>query len=138
MTTRPSLTHWPVLALCCAGLLSATALAQPPIAEMPKQMQLDRASQQRLQDLQDPPVAPATDEAGVREQINRRQQIEQRMLQERQRREILMRRQRSRTSPDPASRQRLDAINRHRQFQYQQQQQLNRFRIEQGQPLPGR
>jgi hypothetical protein len=142
MTTRSSPTDWPMLVLCCAGLLSATALAQPPIAEMPKQMQLDRASRHQLQDLQgppaNPPVAPATGEARVREQLNRRQQVEQQMLQERQRREILMRRQRSGISPDPAWRQRLDAINRHRQFQRQQQQQLNRFRIEQGLPRPGR
>ena len=142
MTTTPILAPGPA-ALACACLLAAWPLqAQPPVAEMPKQMQLDRSSRQQLDAMQgppaNPPAAPATDEARLREQLDRRQQVEQQMLQERQRRELLMRRQRSTTSPDPAWRQRLDAINRHRQFQRQQQRQLNRFQLEQQMLRPSR
>lgn len=90
-------------ALMCGALLSAPLVkADPPIASLPQQMQLDRANQQRLRDIQQ---SPATEEEvsepvpySVQRQRDRQQQSEQRVLQESQRRELLLLNRRARTA----------------------------------------
>jgi hypothetical protein len=95
---------------------------------MAQQMQLDQASQQRLQDIQ---AAPGGSEAGSR-QRDRQQQLEQQALQERQRREVLMLNQRARIAPARGLPHRVQAIEQQQRFRRQQQNQLNRFSTQQG------
>mgnify|MGYP001828773799 FL=1 len=122
-------------ALKCAALLSASPeKADPPIASLPQQMQLKRANQERLRDIQQ---SPATEEEvsepvpySVRRQRDRQQQSEQRVLQESQRRELLLLNRRARAAGPPYGPSRLDGIGRQRQFQLEQQHQLNRFRMQ--------
>jgi hypothetical protein len=122
-------------ALACAALLSAPAVkADPPIASLPQHMQLNRENQQRLRDIQE---SSAMEEEvlepvpySMQRQRDRQQQIEQRLLQEGQRRELLLLNRRARTAVPPHRPSRLDGIGRQRQFQLEQQHQLNRFRIQ--------
>jgi hypothetical protein len=99
-------------------------------------LQLNRESQQQLREVQRPPPFPLGKPAGSGEsdskQLDRQQQIEQRSLQERQRRDLLWLRDRARRTEGPDAGQRLEAIHQQRQFRLQQQQQLNRFRIQKG------
>lgn len=80
---------------------------------------------------------PATEEEvsdpvpySVQRQRDRQQQSEQRVLQESQRRELLLLNRRARTAQPPYRPSRLDGIGRQRQFQLEQQHQLNRFRMQ--------
>ncbi len=122
-------------ALMCGALLSAPPVsADPPIASLPQLMQLNRANQETLRDIQQ---SPATEEEtfepvpyAVRRQRDRQQQSEQRVLQEGQRRELLLLNRRARTAEPPRGPSRLDGIGRQRQFQLEQQYQLNRFRLQ--------
>jgi len=119
----------------CGALLSAPLVkADPPIASLPQLMQLNRANQERLRDIQQ---SPATEEQvsepvpySVQRQRDRQQQSEQRVLQESQRRELLLLNRRARTAEPPYGPSRLDGIGRQRQFQLEQQHQLNRFRMQ--------
>ena len=114
--------------------LAFPAYAGDPVGEMPQLMQLNRASQQELQRIQSPEGPPgkaATPERPWRERsLDRGQQLQQRELQEGQRRELLLERQRAKTSNKPAAQRRLDAIGRQRKYRGQQQNQLNRFRTQ--------
>jgi hypothetical protein len=122
-------------ALMCGALLSASPVkADPPIASLPQLMQLNRANQERLRDIRQ---SPATEEEvsepvpySVRRQRDRQQQSEQRVLQESQRRELLLLNRRARAAGPPYGPSRLDGIGRQRQFQLEQQHQLNRFRMQ--------
>lgn len=119
----------------CGALLSAPLVkADPPIASLPQLMQLNRANQERLRDIQQ---SPATEEEvsepvpySVQRQRDRQQQSEQRVLQESQRRELLLLNRRARTAEPRYGPSRLDGIGRQRQFQLEQQHQLNRFRMQ--------
>lgn len=122
-------------ALVCGALLYTPPVsADPPIANLPQHMQLNRANQERLRDIQQ---SPATEEEvsepvpySVQRQRDRQQQSEQRVLQESQRRELLLLNRRARTAEPPYGPSRLDGIGRQRQFQLEQQHQLNRFRMQ--------
>ena len=104
-------------------------------AEIPQQLQLNRASQQELREIQavpGPPQPPISTERPWRKRsLDREQQLQQGTLQEHQRREVLMQKQRAKTTNRAPSRQRLDAIDRQQQHRSRQQQQLNRFRTQQ-------
>ncbi len=126
-----------LLALSLLWLSSSLAAAgEPAVAEMPQLMQLNRASQQQLRSIQG--------NAGVPEQawppgsqvqsgsVDRHQITEQQRLQEAQRRTLIMHRQRARTTPASGSSERLGAIERQGRFRLQQQNQLHRFRLQQG------
>jgi hypothetical protein len=106
--------------------------ADEAAAGMSQLMQLNRSSQQQLKTIQDSPdrVDAAQREPGA-DQLDRQQVVEQQMLQERQRRELLMRNQRARTGEDSGLPQGGQALQQ-QQFRRQQQNQLNRFRIQQG------
>ena len=116
-------------------LLSAAVPGDEAPGAMPQLMQLNRASQQELADIQDraarPEAAPSTRPAEA-ERLNRRQHTEQTLLQEDQRREVLMQKQRARVAPAGGRPHRLRAIDRQSRFRLQQQHQLNRFRGQQG------
>lgn len=120
-------------------LLSMPIYGGEPVGEMPQQMQLNRASQQELRNIQTAPEAANPAPPASRpwwqpgpESRDRQQQSEQRTMQEGQRREVLLQNQRAKAVNEPSSTRRLDAIGRQRQFRHQQQNQLNRFRIQQG------
>jgi len=119
-------------------LLVSLALTIPvcgaePAGEMPQQTQLNRASQQSLERIQSDAGADAQADKPWREKsLDRRQRSEQLGLQESQRREVLMQNQRARSVNTPGSKRRLDAIGRQGQHRIQQQNQLNRFRIQRG------
>lgn len=106
--------------------------ADEAAAGMSELMQLNRSSQQQLKTIQDSPgrVDAAQREPGA-DQLDRQQVVEQQMLQERQRRELLMQNQRARTGDDSGLPQGGQALQQ-QQFRRQQQNQLNRFRIQQG------
>ena len=108
-------------------LVSTSALCEQTGTELPQLMQLNRSSQQELRNIQ------GTPEKGDPQvnQLNRRQTTEQQVLQENQRREVLMHKQRAKVAPATGRPQRLQAIDRQSQFRVQQQNQLNRFRIQQ-------
>jgi len=108
-------------------LLSPPALCAEAAGEMPQLQQLNRASQQELRNIQEPP-----DQNPQVEQLNRVQNTEQQVLQESQRREVLMQKQRAKVAPATGRPHRLQAIDRQTRFRLQQQNQLNRFRIQQG------
>ena len=124
---------------CCLIALAIPAYAGEPVGEMPQLMQLNRASQQELQRIQSSEGRDATAVSPERpwrkKSLDRSQQLEQRGLQEDQRRELLMEKQRAKASNKPGSQRRLDAIGRQRKFRAQQQNQLKRFR---GQRRSGR
>jgi len=115
-------------------VLSMPAFGEDAPGSMPQLIQLNRASQQELRDIQNPPELPGTAQPPPREphteQLHRRQDTEQQALQESQRREVLMRKQRAKVAPSAGTPYRLDAINSQRQYRMQQQNQLNRFRIQ--------
>ena len=118
------------------GLVSsAPAICEDAVAEMPQLQQLNRASQQQLRDIQDASEQPGALKPLVKdpqlEQLNRKQNTEQQVLQEGQRREVLMQGQRAKVAPSPGRPYRLQAIDRQSQFRLQQQYQLNRFRTQQ-------
>jgi hypothetical protein len=124
---KPSRT-WLVLAM----LLIAPTCAAEAAGEMSQLMQLNQASEQALWWMQQPPTplppTPTTAQQHYARELQRQQQVELRQLQEGQRRELLLRRQRATISGTPEAQRRLDAIHRQRQFQLQQGYQLNRFR----------
>jgi len=122
--------------LLLAMLFAVCGYAAEPVGEMSQLMQLNQASEQELWWMQRPatpiPALPTTAEQHYARELQRQQRLEQRQLQESQRREVLLQRHRAPISGIPEARQRLDAINRQRQFQLQQQNQLNRFRTQPG------
>lgn len=119
-------------AICIAALLIAPPSLAEPIGDMSQLMQLNQSSQEALWWMQAPrrqvPGDQSLDQRHAHERLYRQQQMEQQLLQEGQRRELLLRNERARITGVPDSRQRLDAIHRQRQFQQQQWHQLNGFR----------
>lgn len=117
-------------------LLVMRSVADPLPGSTSQLLQLNRESQQQLREVQRPPPFPLGKPARSGEpdpkQLDRQQQIEQRSLQERQRRDLLLLQNRARRTDGPDAAQRLKAIDQQRQFRLQQQQQLNRFRTQQG------
>jgi hypothetical protein len=113
-------------------LPAVSAHADEAAASMSQLMQLNRSSQQQLKTLQDATggVDAGQQEAGA-EQRDRQQVVEQQVLQERQRRELLMQNQRARTEGESGLPQGARALQQ-QQFRRQQQNQLNRFRTQQG------
>ena len=110
--------------------------ADPLPGSTPQLLQLNRESQQQLREVQRPAPFPLGKPSGSGasdpKQLDRQQQIEQRSLQERQRRDLLLLQNRARRTEGPDAGQRLKAIDQQRQFRLQQQQQLNRFRTQRG------
>jgi len=125
------------IALLCLAIC-VPAVAEETVVNMPQQMQLNRASQQELREIQsapgpgEPVLPPSRPWRSGSDSLDRRQQAAQGALQESQRREVLMDKQRAKTAPGNGYPRRLDAINQKRQFRLQQQNQLNRFRVQQG------
>jgi Na+-translocating ferredoxin:NAD+ oxidoreductase RnfC subunit len=99
-------------------------------------MQLNRASQQELRNIQGQPFGTGKAESGQQQsatrQLNRQQDLEQQALQERQRKDLLMQNARARTTKSPGLAPSLQAIQRQQQYRHQQRGQLNRFRVQQG------
>ena len=128
--------HW----LCLGLAFCVPAFSEETVVNMPQLMQLNRASQQELRDIQSAPrpsdeaLSPSRPwRSGSRSRsLDRQQQVEQGTLQEGQRREVLMENQRAKTVPSTGFPRRLEAINQQRQYRLQQQNQLNRFRAQQG------
>jgi len=124
-----------LIALLCSLASADAALAAEAVGDMIQLQRLNRESQQALQQIQQSP--PDTDDGEspsqniFRRNLDRHQQANQHALQERQRRQVLMQRQRNRIGQDPPWRQRMNAINRQWQYQLQQQHQLNRFQMQQ-------
>lgn len=123
-----------VATFCLYLLASLPAHGEQGVAEMPQLQQLNRTSQQQLRDLQGnagvpEKTWPPSQQAQSRS-LNRHQISEQQQLQETQRRNLIMEKQRARTAPAGRS-ERLNAIDRQSRFRVQQQNQLNRFRIQQ-------
>ena len=121
-------------ATICAGLLtSCSAWGSPPPGNLSQLEQLNRANEAALGYLQRPSVHPHAGRGRAdmqHRQLDRRQQAEQRWLQERQRRELIMLNERARTQSAPGTPYSLRAIDLQRRFQLQQQQQLDRFRLQ--------
>lgn len=124
-----------------AGVLCAMVMpvgAEPPPADIAAKDGADEANRRELREIHDPRghlwSMPTPDEYHARELEYRRHAQQQRQLQETQRHELLMLNQRARTAPPnvPGWRLRLDAINRQRQMQMDQLQQLQRFRAQPG------
>lgn len=119
-------------AFLISTVLTLPVHAVEPVDGMPQLMELNRASQQELQRIQQPPVDPQTGQASAvdpaTERLYRQQRLDQQWLQENQRRDLLLRNQRARVTGVPESRRRLDAINQQRQYQREQQNQLDWFR----------
>jgi len=117
-------------------LLATSAGIGQPAADMSQLRQLNRAGEQELRNLQQPPGYPvpalSRDQQLMRQRLNVQQNTEQQMLQERQRRELLLLNHRAGMPVAPGWQLRLEAINRQRQFWLQQQNQMNRFRGQQG------
>jgi hypothetical protein len=128
--------HFALRTLFLGLLLSPPALCAEGAGEMPQLQQLNRASQQELRSIQEPADQAETveplDQNPRAEQLNRMQNREQQVLQESQRREVLMQKQRAKVAPATGRPHRLQAIDRQTRFRLQQQNQLNRFRIQQG------
>lgn len=114
-----------------ATLLALAPCGAEPVPGLSQQMQLDRTSEQELWWLQRPPggqpTAPSLDQRHTEERVHRRQRLEQELLQEQQRRQLLWQDQRSRVWNVPPWQQRLNTIRQQRQFQLEQRRQLNRF-----------
>lgn len=126
----------PIVATFCLFLLaSLPAHGEQGVAEMPQLQQLNRASQQQLRGIQGnngvPEKAWPPEQQEQSRSLNRHQLTEQQRLQETQRRNLIMEKERARTAPAGRS-ERLNAIDRQSRFRVQQQNQLNRFRIQQG------
>jgi hypothetical protein len=127
------------LPLSLAYLMAcAPAVSEETVVNMPQLNQLNRASQQELREIQaapapsERPLTPSKPWRSGSGSLDRRQQAEQSVLQESQRRELLMNKQRAKTAPGTGYPRRLDAIDQQRRFQRQQHNQLNRFRSQQG------
>ena len=116
-------------------LVCLPVFGEQGVAEMPQLQQLNRTSQQQLRGIQGnagvPEKAWPPDPQAQSESLNRRQLTEQQRLQETQRRTLMMEKQRARSAPAGRS-ERLNAIDRQSRFRMQQQNQLNRFRVQQG------
>ncbi len=127
------------LAAACVGLaLTSTVIAAPPPGDVSQLQQLNRSNDAALDYLQRPTGAPSssiTKLPAAQRRLDSHQRAQQRWLQERQRRELLMLNQRARINPNPAVPDRLQGINMQRRFQLQQQNQLNRFQLQRGSPL---
>ena len=124
--------------MVCGGLvLASSALANPPPGNTMQLQQLNRANEAALRNIQRPPVQPrkAQRQSDTRKHLDRQQQAEQRRLQDRQHRDLLMLNQRARTSARPGVPYPLQGIEMQRRFRLQQQNQLNRFRLQRGSPL---
>ena len=122
----------------CGGLLIASsAMAIPPPGNVVHLQQLNRANETALEDIQRPSGPPRVTRPrpDTQKHLDRRQQAEQRRLQERQRRQLLILNNRARTSARPGVPYSLQGIGLQRRFQLQQQNQLNRFRLQRGSPL---
>ena len=122
----------------CGGLvLTSSVLANPPPGNTMQLQQLNRANEAALRNIQRPsgPPRKAQRQPDTRKHLDRRQQAEQRRLQDRQHRDLLMLNQRARTSARPGVPYPLQGIQLQRRFQLQQQNQLNRFRLQRGSPL---
>jgi hypothetical protein len=104
---------------------------------MAQLQQLNRANEAALREIQRPSRPPWTiqQQSIMEKYLDRRQQADQRWLQERQRRELLLLNQRARTSAPPALPHSLEGIHLQLRFQQEQQNQLNRFRRERLSPL---
>ncbi len=129
----------PLLPMVCAGLAAiSAAFAAPPPGDVSQLQQLNRSSDASLDYLQRPTGAPSSSipqKPDAQRRLDSRQRAQQHWLQERQRRELLMLNQRARINPNPALPYRLQGIDMQRRFQLQQQNQLNRFRLQHGSPL---
>jgi hypothetical protein len=122
----------------CVGLaMASTVLAAPPPGSPGQLQQLNRANEAALRAIQRRSEAPRTiePERPREKQLNRQQQADQRLLQERQRRQLLLLNHRARTSARPGLPNSLRGINLQRRFQQEQRIQLNRFRLQRGSPL---
>lgn len=111
--------------ICCALILASAAPASPPSGNMSQLEQLNRSNEATLQYIQRPPMPASTAQ---------HQRAQQRWLQERQRRELLMLNNRARTNVNPGVPNTLQGIDLQRRFQQQQQYQLNQFRLQRGLP----
>ncbi len=117
--------------------MTSSALAIPPPGNVVHLQQLNRTNEAALRDIQQPsgPPRKMQPQPDMQKHLDRRQQAEQRWLQERQRRQLLNLNNRARTSARPGVPYSLQGINMQRRFQLQQQNQLNRFRLQRGSPL---
>lgn len=125
-----------IVGIFCLYLLAGLpARGEQGVAEILQLHQLNRGSQQQLRGIQGnagvPEKAWPPNPQAQSESLNRRQLSEQQRMQETQRRTLMMEKQRARTAPAGRS-ERLNAIDRQSRFRLQQQNQLNRFRVEQG------
>jgi hypothetical protein len=132
---------WVLPLFCTALFLTSQVIAQPPAASASELTKMNRANQAALRRIQQPPgYLGAKERAQVnaaQQRLDRQQQGEQRLLQERQRRQVLQLNRRARmpfpVQPSYVPR----SIDMQRRFRLQQQYQLNRFRGQRG-PSPNR
>lgn len=119
---------------CAALMLNASAVAAPPPANIGQLQQLNRANENALEDIQQRlDTRPSTERPSTAQRLlNRQQRTNQQMLQERQRRQLLLLNHQSRIDTRPGPPYSLRGIDMQRRFQRQQQNQLNRFRLQQG------
>jgi hypothetical protein len=112
--------------------LVSPAVADPPPANLEQLEQLNRANEAALREIQRPTGAPwAVQEKTTGDKhLDRRQQVDQQRLQERQRRDLLILNHRARTRPSRGLPPSLDGIDRQLRFRLEQQNQLNRFRLQ--------
>ena len=127
--------------LAAVAWVTVNAAADPLPANPAPLNQLNTQSAQSLREMQQPrslyspgALQPSAAQASVRQGLDRQQQTDQRLLQERQRHEFLWRNRRPATTPGPGVQPGLGAINQQWQFQLQQQRQLDLFRMQQGWP----
>ena len=121
-----------------AGLaLVSSAIASPPPGNIGQLQQLNRQSEATLRTIQRPsgPRRLVAEPPAIQRRLDRQQRQDQQWLQERQRRELLILNHRSRTDTRPGVPYSLQGINAQGRFQRQQQNQLNRFRLQRGSPL---
>ena len=128
-----------VPALCVALTSVSSAVADPPPGNQVELQRLNRANEAALREIQrpsgPPPWAPQEKSVGEKA-MDRRQQVEQRRLQERQRRDLLILNHRARTTPRPGLPPSLQGIDTQLRFRLEQQNQLNRFRLRRPSPRP--
>jgi hypothetical protein len=125
--------------LCIGLLLASSVLAGPPPGNIGQLQQLNQANEAELANIQRPstpkPQRLTEKPSAAQQRLDRQQRTDQRMLQERQRRELLILNHRSRIDTRPGLPYSLRGLNLQGQFQRQQQNQLNRFRLQQGSPF---
>lgn len=138
----PKLRSGPANRSLCAwivvGLASVTcAFAGPPPGNIGQLQQLNRESEATLRTIQRPagPRRLVEKPPAIQKRLDRQQRQDQQWLQERQRRELLILNHRARTDTRPGLPYSLQGINAQGRFQRQQQNQLNRFRLQRGSPL---